>query len=203
MKVLQSLILQLQTRRSDIVRPFKFQHRLSFLFVLTSQLLGEVYYLLYDNYEKPSKAAFDPEEPALGRIRVDSVTPPHSPITIKSCISRLERTPEIASANLFAHISCDTPLKEDHIAFLCTDYPGLSPKNPMAIVLTPVREAPLAMILDGRYLIRNRAAAYFWNAAWNPIKTVTFCYSTIDSAKDTKNAFLQVNDHSPIIQGFR
>ena len=56
------------------------QHSPSFLFITS----GEVYYLLYaDGYEMPSKVAIDPDEPSLGRIRADSVAPPHSPTSIK------------------------------------------------------------------------------------------------------------------------
>ena len=95
-----------------------------------------MYYQLYaDDYEIPSKVAIDPEEPSIGRIRADSVAPPHSPISIKRCISRVERNPALAwHADLFADTSCDTPLKEGHISILRTDGPGLSPNDPMAIV---------------------------------------------------------------------
>ena len=103
------------------------QHSLTFLFI-KYRLLGKVYYLLYaDSYEMSSKVAFDPEDPSLGRIRADFVAPPHSPASIKRCISRVERTPELAHADIFADISCDIPLKEGHISILHTDGPGLSP----------------------------------------------------------------------------
>ena len=94
-----------------------------------------MYYLLYtDDYEMESKVAIDPEEPSLGRIRADSVTPPHCPTSIKRCISRVERNPALANANLFADGSCDTPLEECHISILRTDGPGLSQNEPMAVV---------------------------------------------------------------------
>ena len=94
-----------------------------------------MYYLLYaDDYEISSLVAIDSDKPSLGRIRVDSIAPPHSPASIKLCISRVERTPALAHANLFADTSCDTPLKERHISFLHTDGPGLSKNEPMAIV---------------------------------------------------------------------
>ena len=118
----------------------------------------------------PSKVAFDPEEPSLGRIWVDSIPPPHGPASIKLCISRAERTPALAHhANLFADISSNTPLKEGHISILQTDCPGLSPNEPMAIVQF---ESP--PIPDGKYLIKNRAADIFWNAGNNPITTIYF-----------------------------
>ena len=166
------------------------QHSPTFLFV-TSRLLWEVYYLLYaDDYEIPSKVANDPEEPSIGRIRADSVAPPHSPISIKRCISRVERKPSFAYADLFTDTSCDTPLKEGHISILFTDGPGLSPDDPMAIVqveralespsISDGLNEPMAIaqaervlesltIPDGRYVIKNRAGNIYWDAWSLPI----------------------------------
>jgi hypothetical protein len=163
-----------------------------------------VYYQLYanDEIDIPSKVAFDPEEPSLGRIRADAIAPPHSPASIKRCISRVEKTAALAHANLFADISCDTPLKEGHISILSTNGPGLSPNEPMAIVQMPVVQVPVESpsIPDGRYLIKSRAADIFWNAGYNPIVTVYLWPTTIEEAKNSSNDFLQVNQHSPIIQ---
>ena len=111
------------------------QHSPTFL-LLTSLLLGEVYYLLYaDDCELASKVAIDPETPSLGRIRADSVAPPQSPASILRCISRVEKTPELAHADLFADTSSDTPLKEGYVSILHSDGSGVSPNEPMAIVL--------------------------------------------------------------------
>ena len=119
------------------------QHFPTFLFV-TFRLLRKVYYLLYaDDYEMASKVVIDPERPSLGRILADSVPPPHSPASIKRCISRVERTPGLAYADLFADISSDTPLKEGHISILRTDGPGISPNDPMAIVQLPIVQVEL------------------------------------------------------------
>jgi hypothetical protein len=143
------------------------QHSPTFLFV-TSRLLREVYYLLYANKSAiPSKVAFDPEERSLGRIRADSIAPPHSPASIKRCISRAEGNPALADALLFVDISSDTPLKEGPISILHTDGPGLSPDEPMAIVqipivqvkspsfLIPIVRVKSPSILNGRYVIKN------------------------------------------------
>ena len=170
------------------------QHSPTFLFV-TSQLLREVYYLLYaDDCGAPSKVAIDPEDPPLGRIRADSVAPPRSLDSIKRCISRVERNPGLAHANIFANLSCVAPLKEGRISILGTDGPGLSPDEAMAIVV----ESP--PIPDGRYHIKNRAGDIFWNA-WNvPIKTVRFWCTTMKKATRQDYNHTQVNDHSPIIK---
>jgi hypothetical protein len=161
--------------------------------------VGKVYYLLYyDGCEMPSKVAFDSEEPSLGRIRADSVPPPHSAASIKRCISRVERNPELADAELFADISCKTPLQEGHISILRTDCPSLSPNKPMAIVQNV--HLPIE-IPDGKYLIKNRTQDFFWGAdGLNPIKNVYF-YPTTCTAKNIN--YLQVNKHSQIIQVFK
>ena len=155
-----------------------------------------MYYLLYalaDDCEIPSKVAFDPDEPSLGRIRANSVGPPHCPTSIKRCISRVEGNPALAYADLFADTESDAPLKEGHISILRTDGPGLSPNEPMAIVQRP----PIVPIPDGKYVIKSRAADIYWNAMYNPISTVYFTSVTFEDAK--KYFHLQVNKHSPII----
>jgi hypothetical protein len=156
-----------------------------------------VYYVVYaEDYAMPSKVAFDPDEPSLGRIRVDSVAPPHSLTSIRRCISRVERNPAIAyAANLFVDTSCKTPLKEGRIS-LRTDDPGLGKSEPMAIVLAPPSPGP-----DGRYFIKNRAKDMCWNAGHNPMQTVYFYLCRIENAKMSN--YYHVNEYSPIIQVFR
>ena len=148
----------------------------------------------------PSKVAFDPEQPSLGRIRADSVAPPHSPTSIKRCISRVERNPALAlpgHADLFGDTSSDTPLKEGYISILRTNGLGLSPNEPMAIVQVKNLSIP-----DGKYAIKNhRAADTYWNSGgYNRITTVYFHTTTVDIVKEANN--LQVNNHSPIIHVF-
>ena len=170
-----------------------------------------MYYLLYaDEYEMPSKVAFDPEEPSLGRIRADSIAPPHSPASIKRCISRVERTSALAHANLFAEISCDAPLKEGYVSILGTNGPGLSPNNPMAIVKIPIVQIPILqvkkpLISDGSYLIKNRAGDLYWNAGSRTIARVHFSFESAGWTADVPmgNMNLQVNEHSPIIQSIQ
>ena len=125
-----------------------------------------------------SKVAIDPKTPSLGRIRADSVAPPHSPASIKRCILRVEGTPELTRADLFADISSYTPLKEGHISFLLTDCPGVSPNEPMTIVLLemPIVQVESSPIPDGKYFIKNRAENLFWVAE----DTVRFCLTEVN-----------------------
>jgi len=102
---------------------------------LLSTLLSQVYYQLYNkDHDMPSKASFDPEEPSLGRIRVDSVPPPHTPASIKRCIGRVESRPGLTFGNLYATRSSTTPMKERIISLLVGDCPGLTQDRPMALV---------------------------------------------------------------------
>ena len=173
----------------EIQHRTSFIHILTFLF-LTSRLLGKVYYLLYaNNHEMPSKVAFDVEQPSLGRIRVDSVAPPHSPTSIKRYISRVEGNLALGYADLFADTSSDAPLKEGYISIRRS--PGLSPNEPMAIVHVKNPSIP-----DGKYVIKNRVKGIYWIAGafsvgHNPIRTVYFYLTNLDYAK--KKNFSQVN----------
>ena len=149
----------------------------------------------------PSKVAFDPKEPSLGRIRADSVAPPHSAASIKRCISRVEGNPALVwYSDLFVDTSGDTLFKEGHISTLRTDGPGLSPNEPIAIVqINP-------SIPDGKYVIKNRAAHIYWNGCnfrpgSSPYTTVLFYSAAMYIAKE--NNEYQVNNYSPIIQVFK
>ena len=160
-----------------------------------------MYYQIYaDDSEIPSKVANDPEEPSIGRIRVDSISPPHSPTSIKRCISRVEKNPALVNFDLFADTSCDTPLAEGHVSILRTDGPGLSPNEPMAIVQDEV-QAEVTSIPDGRYLIKSRAADLYWSASINHINFVYFWRIKLEVWEAP--SFTQVNEHSTIILAFR
>ena len=167
-----------------------------------------MYYLLYaDDDEMASKVPNDPQRPSLGRIRADSVSPPHNPASIKRCISRVERTPELAHGNLFADLSCDTPLKEGHISILRTDGPGLSPNKPMAIVLMPIVQVESPPFSDGKYVIKNRAGDIYWST-WGGVPspqletlgTVRFWQWPTSTHRPGNNEHDQVNEHSLTIQ---
>ena len=159
-----------------------------------------MYYQLYANdCEIPSKVAFDHDEPSIGRIRADSITPPHTPISIKRCISRVERRPALLHADLFSDTSCDTPLTEGHISILRTDGPGQSPEEPMAIVQVDVQlEAEVTSIPDasGRYIIKNRASDFYWGADSNG--KVYFIKSTLEYAKQNMHFQVEFSNHSSV-----
>jgi hypothetical protein len=134
-----------------------------------------VYYTLFiDEDQMPSKAAFDPDQPFLGRIRTDYIAPPHSLNSVKLCLSRVERKPALIWHAELYEDSAATPLKDGPISFLPTSGPGLSSTGPIAVTLkTP-------SIADGKYIIKNRAPAasdiysIYWGPDDNPIRNVYF-----------------------------
>ena len=153
-----------------------------------------MYYQLYANdCEIPSKVAFDRDEPSIGRIRADSIAPPHSPASIKRCISRVEGRPALLHADLFADTSCDTPLTEGHISILCTDGPGLSPEEPMAIVQAEV-QAEVTSIPDGKYIIKNRAGDIYWDS--KVYGKVYYLKVTLENAKQYESYQVEFFNHS-------
>ena len=159
-----------------------------------------MYYQLYANdCEIPSKVAFDHDEPSIGRIRADSIAPPHSPASIKRCISRVEGRPALLHADLFADTSCDTPLTEGHISILCTDGPGQSPDEPMAIVQAEV-QAEVTSIPDGMYIIKNRAKDAYWgmDSDSNDEVRVYFWKDTLEEAKQYKSFQVEFSNYSSV-----
>jgi hypothetical protein len=72
----------------------------------------------------------------------------------------------------------------------------------MAIVQMPFVTVPVdsPSIPDGRYFIKNRAADFYWNAQYNPIRMVHFFRTKMPQAI---GSILQVNEHCPIIQVFK
>ena len=156
-----------------------------------------MYYQVFaDRSDVRSKVAFDEELPSLGRIRCDSIAPPHTPASIKRRISRVEETPELVDANLLETISSDSPLKEAHISILGTDDQGLS--EPMAIVQTPIVQLSIA---DGRYIIKNRAADIIWYAIGSSTSLDGFgFYSCLHTPDRTQRTDLQVRS---ILQLFK
>ena len=156
-----------------------------------------MYYQVFANKsEVRSKVAFDEELQSLGRIRGDSIAPPHTPLSIKRRISRAEETPELVDANLLETISSDSPLKEAHISILGTDSQGMS--EPMAIVQTPIVQVSIA---DGRYIIKNRAADIIWYAIGSSTGLDGFgFYSCLDSPDRTQRTDLQVRSILPLFK---
>ncbi|KAJ7762866.1 hypothetical protein B0H14DRAFT_2403597, partial [Mycena olivaceomarginata] len=104
-----------------------------------------LYYHLFTEFgEDTSTVSFDPGEPALGRIKKIDISPPHTPATIKRCIARTEKKPIYAyTAELFADISCETPMDDgSFVSLFRDDCVGSTADKPMVLV-QPERRAGL------------------------------------------------------------
>jgi hypothetical protein len=107
-----------------------------------------------------SKMAINPDEPSLGRICADHITPPHMPDSIIRCIRRVESIPQRITGNIFADTSCDTPLTEGHISVLRSDGFGRGIDESLAIVFEEYLESSIP---DGRYTIRSQVENRIWS----------------------------------------
>jgi len=97
-----------------------------------------VYYRVYNNHGAVlSKQPADPNDPSVGRIRADSVPPPHTAASIMRCISKTEELDNSEHSRLFLSVSSESPIGEGHISILASNRLGSTPDDPMAFVDSP------------------------------------------------------------------
>jgi hypothetical protein len=71
----------------------------------------------------------------LGCIPARLVTPPHTAINLKKCISGAEDIDKNATTTLFLSASSQTPMEDSgHVSILAYPGPGCTPHEPMALV---------------------------------------------------------------------
>jgi hypothetical protein len=103
-----------------------------------------VYYRFYaEDGAIPSKTSASADEPFLGRVKADSVAPPHTVASIKRCLARYENVKDTARTSLFLTSSSKSPLgnarrarilKPGHGRLDKYNDMGLSPQSPLALV---------------------------------------------------------------------
>lgn len=97
-----------------------------------------VYYRVYTaNGLVRSKNPIGPSWPAVGRISVDCIPPPHTPISIMRCIAKMEEHPSFHASQIFANMTSESPINDDHVPILTDDCPGSTPDDPIAFVASP------------------------------------------------------------------
>ncbi|KAJ6486971.1 hypothetical protein C8R45DRAFT_1214243 [Mycena sanguinolenta] len=90
--------------------------------------IQDLYYRLHTRSgEDHSMRAFDPEEPALGRIDLSVIAPPRDAQAIQRCIAKAEGKPIYAFADLYADVS-EGPLA-NHTSFFAGDGPQFRGSN--------------------------------------------------------------------------
>jgi len=95
-----------------------------------------IYYRLYTEDESiPSANPIYSNDPSLGRISANVVTPPHTAINLKRCLLAVENIHASISTSLFITASTQEPL-DDKAKVLILQFPGpgCTPNEPMALV---------------------------------------------------------------------
>jgi hypothetical protein len=99
-------------------------------------LMFSVYYRLYTEDESiPSANPIYSNDPSLGRISADVVTPPHTAISLKRCLLAVENIDASISTSLFVTTSTQEPLDDKAKVWIVNfPGPGCTPNEPMALV---------------------------------------------------------------------
>jgi hypothetical protein len=95
-----------------------------------------VYYRLYTEDESiPSANPIYSNDPSLGRISANVVTPPHTAINLKRCLLAVENVDASISTSLFITASTQEPLDDEvKVSIVNFPGPGCTPNEPMALV---------------------------------------------------------------------
>ncbi|KAJ7483811.1 hypothetical protein B0H11DRAFT_2020601 [Mycena galericulata] len=105
---------------------------------IDSEVAQYLYYRLHTRTgEDQSVCAFDPEEPALGRIDPSLIAPPRNALAIKRCIAKIEGRPIYAFADLYEDVSDDHPMVNAACITIGTagvEFRGSSPMDALRIV---------------------------------------------------------------------
>ncbi|KAJ7726313.1 hypothetical protein DFH07DRAFT_782753 [Mycena maculata] len=98
----------------------------------TGDELPLLYYRLYNRGgEERSVRSFDASEPALGRVKRESIAPPRNVLSVRRRIANVEGKPIYELADLFTDMTADNALHSDT---LMDDTCGSSKENPVLIV---------------------------------------------------------------------
>ncbi|KAJ7146948.1 hypothetical protein C8R44DRAFT_758529 [Mycena epipterygia] len=124
-----------------------------------------IYYHLFTQVgEDTSTVSFNPHEPALGRVEKIHISPPHSPVTIKRHIARVEGKYIYGyAAQLYEDVSADTTIVDSsYLSLLQDDSLGSTADKPMVLVQPERREGLyncpvriISKVLHGEYWARS------------------------------------------------
>ena len=107
-----------------------------FIIITQRDKISSVYYRTYaEDGPIPSKNPVYSDDPNLGRILAKRVTPPHTVINLKKCLSNAEDIDKNITASLFVSASSQTPMDDSgHVSILAYPGPGCAPHEPMALI---------------------------------------------------------------------
>jgi hypothetical protein len=111
-----------------------------------------VYYRIYaDDGAIRSKTPVAPGYPFLGRIQVESVSPPRNLKAVKSRIIKVENIKDGERSSLFLTSYSQSPMDgADMVSILNGTGPGSTPQEPLALVAKMSDSARSALESDGR-----------------------------------------------------
>lgn len=93
-----------------------------------------------------SKQPFSDSDPTIGRAVAQHIAPPRNPPRIKEHIAKIERTPELVSAEFYPDLDFDRVEDSFKIRIGERDGPGSSPDRPVALVLLPNTSAIITQV---------------------------------------------------------
>jgi hypothetical protein len=95
-----------------------------------------VYYRVYT--EDGAVLSMNPvysNDPYLGRISAESVTPPHTVISVKRCLCNVENIHCNTPTDLFSNISSKAPMDDiDYLPIVATPGPACTPNDPFVLI---------------------------------------------------------------------
>jgi hypothetical protein len=129
-------------------------------------LMFSVYYRLYTEDESiPSANSIHSNDPFLGRISSNAVTPPHTAINLKRCLLAVENIDTSISTSLFITASAQEPLDDmAKVLILKVPGPGCTPNEPMALV-AKVSGADRSTLEVKKTKQRPQDPKYFFNGS--------------------------------------
>jgi hypothetical protein len=99
-------------------------------------MLFSVYYRTYaEDGAIPSANSVYSDDPYLGRIPAKLVTPPHTAINLRPCLSDVENIDDTVTTALFISASSQNPMDDTgRVSIQAYPGPGCTPNEPVALV---------------------------------------------------------------------
>lgn len=95
-----------------------------------------MYYRIYteDGAIISKQPIYGSEDLSLGRIDIDTITPPHTITSVKLRIAKAEQLDNARNAKLFTDMSSESPMDATRVSILNSNRPGSDAAHPMVYV---------------------------------------------------------------------
>jgi hypothetical protein len=134
--------------------------------VIMTLLIAVHYHLHTLTGEDLSTRAFNPKEPAIGRVDKLEIAPPTDVLALKRCIARVEQKPIYVYGNLYGDVDETEPWDDKtHLADVhAGTFPGSTAAAPLLIV-QPERRPGLYNRPLNVLEAQSAARTAFWNVS--------------------------------------